>query len=550
MPPVYSRCMTTTRDSERWRWTWVLAIVLLLLHGSLAVHSLWQKAVTYDELSHVPAGLAFVSTGDMELNRQHPPLVKLLAGAAASTTHPELELDGPIYRQGNEWHYGRRVLFELGNDHLGMLRRGRLPIVVLSMLGGLVVFLWSRRRFGDGGGLFSLGLYAAAPTVLAHARWVTMDAAVSTGFVTVLYLWWRCHQERASTGSVAMGSVAPGLAATGLALGLALSAKFSALILLPSMALVELLAARGRAWRWRLRAWMIVLGVALVVLQLTYLGTGPPLRYFADVFLVNADHVPGYAYYLAGEFSTERFPHYFVLAMAVKTALPGLIAMLGGLFLASLRLRSRDDAEGWSDDLFLWLPALLWLIVTSAFAANLGVRYVLPLYPLLFVLAGGLVPKLQRGRYGRLLLLLLVLSQVTTALAAHPHYLPFFNRAAGGTLAGPDWLDDSNLDWGQDLLVLPAWLREQGITEEVRLLPMGHAVPEYYGLHRRRFELSAWEQVPLPGVYVISAHQLVRGLQMARTQGVHTDWLLRYQPRAVLGGSLYLYVFPAEIPMH
>jgi hypothetical protein len=47
---------------------------------------------------------------------------------------------------------------------------------------------------------------------------------------------------------------------------------------------------------------------------------------------------------------------------------------------------------------------------------------------------------------------------------------------------------------------------------------------------------------------VISAHWLVHGLHLARTQGAHSDWLRRYQPRDVLGGSLYLYVFPEPGP--
>lgn len=550
--------MTSVRDPERWRWTWVLAVGLLLLHGGLAVNSLWQKAVTYDELSHLPAGLAFVTTGKMELNRQHPPLVKLLAGAAASTTDPELELDGDICRAGNEWRYGRRVLFEMGNDHLAMLRLGRLPTVVLSMLGGLVVFLWSRRRFGDGGGLFSLGLYAAAPTVLAHARWVTMDAAVSTGVVTVLYLWWRfqCARPFDAPATPTTPADTRRLLLTGLALGLALSAKFSALILLPAMVLTELAAHAPSTrlwqhWRRRLHAWSTVLVVALVTLQLTYLGTGPPLRYFADVFRINADRVPGYAYYLSGEFSPEGFPHYFLVAMAVKTALPGLLAMFAALVLAVFRARQHRAAPSvWRDDIFLWLPAVLWLGVTSAFAANLGVRYVLPVYPLLFVLAGALVPWLRQrgGRFGALVPSLLVVAQIATAAAVHPHYLPFFNRAAGGVQAGPAWLDDSNLDWGQDLLLLPAWLRQQGIDEPVRLLPVGHAVPEFYGLRRQLFDKQSWEGTPRPAVYVVSAHQLVRGVERARREGVHTDWLLRYRPDAVLGGSLYLYVFTGEAP--
>ena len=80
-----------------------LAVVLLLAaHAALAVDSLRRKSVTYDEVAHLPAGLALAATGEMRLNRQHPPLVKWLAGLAAGTAGPELPLDGEDWFDVND----------------------------------------------------------------------------------------------------------------------------------------------------------------------------------------------------------------------------------------------------------------------------------------------------------------------------------------------------------------------------------------------------------------------------------------------------------------
>jgi hypothetical protein len=78
----------------------------------------------------------------------------------------------------------------------------------------------------------------------------------------------------------------------------------------------------------------------------------------------------------------------------------------------------------------------------------------------------------------------------------------------------------------------------------VRLLAFGTNEPAAYGVETEPLRASDWKVEPRPGAYVISAHWLVHGLHMARGQRVNTDWLLRYQPVDVLGGSLYLYVFP------
>lgn len=509
--------------------------LLLALHAALAAHSLWRKSTTYDEATHLPAGLAHAATGEARLNPQHPPLVKLFAGLAASTAGPRLPLSGASYRGGREWDFGGEVLYGSGNDAMTLLRRGRLPVVALSVLGGLAVFLWSRRRDGDGAGLASLTLYAFSPAVLAHARFVTMDTAVAAGTVATLYLWWRATREDPA-GDAARW---PLEVACGLALGVALASKFSGLLLLPAMALAELLANGPRqGWRRRLRAWAVVLAVALGVVELAYLEPDGVRRYFDDVGLVYADTRPDYDYYLAGRFQRGGFPHYFLVALALKTTLPGLAAMTGGLALAAARRRR------WREDLYLWLPALLWLAVTSYGAANLGVRYVLPLYPLLFVLAGGLAARLwQHRRRGlRWLLALLLAAHVSEALKTHPDYLPYFNQLAGGVRGGPFWLANSNLDWGQDLYRLPGWLRERGFGR-VRLSYFGTGDPDYFGVDAEPVLAADWQLGPRPGVYVVSVANLVRGLRQAEAHGWASDWLRSYEPVDVLGGTLYLYVF-------
>lgn len=522
---------TLPGGASRLRWALGCAVALLLgVHAALAVSSLWEKSVAVDELTHLSAGLAMIRTGRVWLNPQHPPLVKLLAGAAAATLHPRLPLESDAYRRGEEWEFGAQTLFASGNDSMALLRRGRLPTVALSMIGGLAVFLWGRARFGDGPALLALGLYCFCPTILAHACWVTMDVPVAALGSLAVFLWWRATRRGDRWALVACG----------LAFGLALAAKFSALILAPAMFVAELVASGpASGWLTRLRRWAVLLTLATVVVTCVYGLDGGPLRYARDLRLIYADTGAGPYNYLHGEFRSGRFPQYFLEAMAVKTALPGLLAMACGLLFAALR-----RAE-WREDLYLWIPAVLWIAVHSAAANDIGVRYVLLAYPLLFVLAGAPARRLLQSapRAGACFLVALGLAQASEAAVAHPDYLAYFNQLAGGPAAGPFWLDDSNLDWGQELYRLPAWLRAHGV-ERVRLLYFGSGDPPSYGVALADDPHPDWRGTPRPGDYVISAHILVYGLLEAKTRGTHTDWLLRYRPVDVLGGSLYLYHFP------
>ena len=71
-----------------------------------------------------------------------------------------------------------------------------------------------------------------------------------------------------------------------------------------------------------------------------------------------------------------------------------------------------------------------------------------------------------------------------SGLAANRHgHLAYFNVFAGGTAGGHRVLLDSNLDWGQDLPRLAAWMRSRGVPS-VQLAYMGADDPARFGIAR------------------------------------------------------------------
>jgi hypothetical protein len=58
----------------------------------------------------------------------------------------------------------------------------------------------------------------------------------------------------------------------------------------------------------------------------------------------------------------------------------------------------------------------------------------------------------------RTLVILCLLATITSTLRVYPHQLAYFNEAAGGPENGWKHLLHSNLDWGQDLLLVNEWL--------------------------------------------------------------------------------------------
>ena len=519
-------------------------LLALLLQCVLSMSTM---GASYDEHAHLPAGYTYWKTGDFKLNPQHPPLVKLVAALPLLFLGPKVDWSDESWAgaRPSQWRFGTRFLYSWGNDADRMLFWGRLPIVALSLLLGLYVFRWSAERFGPRAGLFALLLYAFCPNVIAHARFVTMDLAVSCFLTMTLYYLWRYWTAPARRAAVLCG----------VSLGLALAAKFSALVLAPVVILALFLAPRATAptptvsGKKKRKARdaaegpaplldaAIAAGLAAVVVWVAYLLPADPGFYFRGVALVNRDHNPDHQYYLLGEFKTGHWWYYFIVTFFLKTPIPVLLAAATAAVFA-WRTR-RETGRG---DLLLLVPAAAFFAFTSAFADNLGIRYVLPVFPLLFVFVSRLGEALTRRTAGLAAVAALGLWQVVGALRIYPDYLAYFNEASGGPAHGYRLLDDSNVDWGQDLKRLGAYVKEQNLGR-VKLCfdLLGH--PPYYGIDAERIPIAQLADPPAPGTYAIATHCLVR-VQMLDVPGQPTlDWLQRYTPVARVGYSFYIFKF-------
>jgi hypothetical protein len=258
--------------------------------------------------------------------------------------------------------------------------------------------------------------------------------------------------------------------------------------------------------------------------------------------------------YLHGERSMTGWWYYFPLAMLYKTPVTTLLAVaLAVWVLARHRTGLADDGNDRSSFEARWAAASL--IVPFAIVAisaltgrlNLGVRYVLPLYPLAYV-GVGVAASIAWARWRRAVLVTVMLAAalaIETA-AAFPDYLAFFNVAAGGSRGGIGLLGDSNLDWGQDLPALARWQRRNP-DRPLYLSYFGSADPRAYGV--RAIDLHSDDGLGILTGRIPAPRGAVVAISATNLQGIHSDPPLRAlmdrwrhrQPIDVLGGSIYLY---------
>jgi 4-amino-4-deoxy-L-arabinose transferase-like glycosyltransferase len=566
------------------RWRSVLvglagAALFLLISQTAAA----RKSASYDEVVHLLSGYRILTEGDFRFNHEHPPLMKMLAAAPVVMRGAARPLDRWQFRsEPDQWPLAHQWVYHR-NDADRILRLGRFPVALLGALLGFAVFLAARslgtgepspepvgrgrgaRDAGLAAGAAAVFLFAVEPNLLAHGSLITTDMGMAVFYFTGAAAFWRYLETRR----------AGWLILTGILFGLNMSAKFTGVILGPVLALMgvgwillggsaEATGGKGRATRLAVKPWLrlalslgVVAAVAVVALGATYgfegilttlraahlesatfsrIAAGPlgaiPLPVPIS-FIGGFDHAEAAGQvwwsYLMGGFSQTGWLHYYLVALAVKSTIPMLLLALAGMALGHGAGASR--LARW---IFLALPpaVILAAFTFSSSLKNIGLRYVLAVYPFLCVLGGIGAVALWRRRekWGKAAAILLLLWAGMAEITVYPDHLAYFNEIAGGPEGGRDWLVDSNLDWGQDLKGLGAWMKANGV-DSLYLDYFGMACPEYEGVTIERYFNGGYIAVSvtnLLGVYRESERERYR-------------FLMEAEPVASIGHSIMVY---------
>ncbi len=495
---------------------WVMAAVLLVWIAVGVTAAQWRMAPTYDEQNHVTRGISVLRTGDFRLCFHHPPLANVLEALPVAWRADEhFSTSMESWKSLGIWQASHTTIWtpEADGAYHGadLIRWARLPVLLFTLGLAVLIFLWSRELFGPWGGVISLTLFALDPTMLAHGGLATTDMAAACTILLGVYLL-RGYLQTPGRGRLLWA---------GVGLGLALTAKFSGLILVPIIGVVLLILAVWPAVDGLSAAWtafplekrvgkalaacaLLGLTAAVVVwgvygfhveargakpgqplpahMSLTKRIPVPAMQYFRGLKTVKAE-AKGHPAYLLGKTRTNGHGwwYYFPVTIAVKLPIPALLLLLGGVVLLAVpAVRVRVPRL---DLLLLLVPVAAFLLTAFGMSMNLGIRHVLPIFPFLMVLAGGFAVLPVRGAiYPAALVVLLGLQAASVGLS-FPNFLSYFNEAAGGARDGYRYLVDSNLDWGQDLGRLAALQqRDKMLQQHLYLSYFGSTPPEAFGI--------------------------------------------------------------------
>ncbi len=524
---------------------WVGAAVLLICLAAQTILGMRTKSATADEFyHHVASGYSYWMTGNFKMNPASPPFPRLLASAPLYLLGAKAPLDHESWKVGDSPEFAKQFFFHANHAVDRFIFWARIPIVFLSALFGLTIFLFSKRLFGGVAALFSLGLYCFCPNIIAHSGLATADLSVAFFFFLTLICFYSYLIKPSKTNA----------AWTGIAAGMTFLSKFSAVILLPILLLVAL--AGGKRKELRLSKMGIFAVSCFLTIWAGYFFELKPLlkdtpdpskkmemyqKVGGEKLLEFAQKVPvplstfssafismmftrarGVDAYLMGEWSRNGWWYYYFVAFLIKNSIPFILAILLSFILIKKVLPDRLTIA------LISVPVIFLFFATLNDKAQAGIRYFLPIYPILFVLCGGALAFIyNKTKVMKVFVIGLMGWHVCEALFIFPNHLAYFNEFVGGPKNGYRYLRDSNLDWGQEMKRVGEYVRQNDV-HDLALSTIGPVDPSLPARAIRDSERS----VPEKTVYAIGAHRIDQ-----------CEWTLSTPPSAVIGYSMFIYDF-------
>ena len=523
----------------------VACLAVFVVRGVSAARAM---SPTFDEAVHLTAGYSYWRTGDFRINRETPPLMKLL------WTIPLLVVERPPFRPDPDqwerddiWRMGDAFLYDSPVPYRDLLLPARfVNVAVGGALVGLVGW-WALRLWGRPAGVAAWALAALDPNLLAQSAVLSTDVGLALFSTGAAYSLWEYAAERRRLWFYLAG----------VCLGLALVTKFSAVVAVAGAGVGAIIFLRtggtfavpgrsGEGDRFgQLVSAFVRLGLIAAVTILPAYFVVQALDWARGLRLqLGRNELADPHYFLNGEISTRGWWGYFLEVVALKTPAGTLALTVASL--ALLRVRPRFTRR---DVAFLLVPPIVYFLAMSAARIDIGIRVILPAYPLLWLLAAR-VAALDLGPAVRALVWLAVGVAVVAPVLSDRDWLgrrslSYVNGLVAGRADGHRYLGDSNIDWGQGLRELGVELREID-APVIYLSYAGTARPEAEGI--RFVRLPGWGQFRDPtGDRIDPAGRILVAVSVSNLQGTYLKdptwyhWLLDRPPVSRTDDSIWLF---------
>lgn len=436
--------------------TILVVSLLLTIMASLMLYVASQDTTIVDESPHIVAGYSYLTQREYRLNPEHPPLIKMITGIPLLFKDLNFPLNSTAWTDdlNGQWTLGTQFLHESGNDPISITFLARLGAIVITLLLGILLFIWAKKLYGAPAGIFVTILFVFSPTFLAHGLLVATDVGAAFAFLLAIYFFLQYLQKQTRKNIILAG----------IAFGIAQLMKFSLILLIPYFAFIVIMWVIFRDRPMELVSMytakrilkyfgkLIIIGVIGLLLvypvyqytmldysaerqlndaEMTlesspykapaklviWMSDKPILRTYAQFFMghlmVFQRVAGGNTVYFLGDVSSTAWTYYFPVVFALKVPLALLIlttiaanVVLGGIkkktSFALINLQSKKEKlkklwqliYNWISKYFIEISMAIFIvfywIVSMLGNLNIGIRHVLPTFPFIYIILAGI----------------------------------------------------------------------------------------------------------------------------------------------------------------
>ncbi len=564
---------------------------LLALMAILAGGAARRESVTIDEVAHIGAGVSYLQKLDLRMNEEHPPLSKVLAalplvlrGVHADYSNVSWTFSEKIFREYlGEWVFGDWVVLHW-NDPWSTVFWARMPMLMVTLLLGVVIYVYGSRLGDRWGGLLCLCVYVSMPAFLVFGPLVINDILIALFWVLAVWQLPEMWRNPSRWAVVKFGLVLAGAFLSKFSSGLLFFVFGVFALSLRWRGVPEQPTDRTERRRWRRRAWInfgkATLWAALFVYVVYFvLSWNEPTDTFSVIPHFPASPVlrrvlmPPWIYLRglagfagsAGSRATyilgRSYPHgmwfYFPVLFVLKSPLAFLLLLLLAILVAAvLKKRSRGRAPAMQESALppgmemrwraLWVSLVVFVAACMLNRLDISIRHFSIALVLLILLLAPLPRMLDllqasnwRGaRPGKWATAGLAAASLATAVWAYPNYFPFLNVLSMGR---PAYLlvNDSNLDWNQALPEVESFVKQHGL-KQILLDTYGYSEPEDYVPQAQIWSCQEASGADGGRWAIVSAGNIA--------DGHNCLWLMQYPHEALAGVSMYAIQLPEVIP--
>lgn len=424
---------------------------------------------------------------------------------------------------------------------------GRYITLLISLLIGIYILKWSKELYGEVASTFSLFLFVFCPNLNAHAGFVTTDAYAALFTIVPCYYFWKWHQTNTRKHLVLFS----------IGLGLAQLTKQSLTNLFIIFFLLEIIIQLQSKTlfnhlKQKIVRLSVVIFIALAVINagflfheglmtlgdyrfksyafgklqhsLSFMKNMPlpfpsPYIYGLDLVKHMTELNPGDprvspGNYILGELRNNgSFWYYYFVILLFKSP---LLLIIGSIML--LLFARRINYKDFINNEFVLVFTIVCFFIFFNFMVKrqAGIRHILIIFPLLYVLMGKLMLLLPRNAAFKWIMGASVIYSVSTFYFYFPNLVAYTNELVTDKKKACFIMADSNLDWGQGQLFLAKYLQA---NPGVRLS----------------------DGKPAAGSYILSANDYVG---LGRNKNV--EWLRKFRPAREVYFSYLLFNISEE----